>query len=69
MVEVYRARGEAEARIIQGLLESHGIPCLLKSDLASSVHAFAAGMGEIKIMVWKSMVDKAREFIVGEEND
>jgi len=64
MVEVYRASGEVEARVIQGLLESYGIPCLLKSDAARSVHAFAVdGMGEVKIMVWERMVDKAKRLI------
>ncbi|MBE9512897.1 MAG: DUF2007 domain-containing protein [Chloroflexi bacterium] len=64
MIEVYRAVGEAEAMVIQGLLESYGIPCLLKSDAAHSVHAFAVdGMGEVRIMVWESTADKARALI------
>ena len=69
MVEVYRAVGEAEARVIQGLLESYGIPCLLKSDAASSVHAFTVdGMGEVKVMVWERVADKAKILIKGREN-
>jgi len=64
MAEVYRAVGEMEARVIQGLLESYEIPCLLKSSAARSVHAFAVdGMGEVKIMVLKSMAEKARKLI------
>ena len=64
MIEVYRALGEEEARLIQGLLESYGIPCLLKSNAAHSVHAFAVdGMGEVRIMVWKSMAEKAKGLI------
>jgi len=63
-VEVYRAAGEMEALVIQGLLESHQIPCLLKSSVARSVHAFAVdGMGEVRIMVWESMADKSRQLI------
>jgi len=69
MVEVYRAVGEVEARVIQGLLESYGIPCLLKSDAASSVHAFTVdGMGEVKVMVWERVADKAKILIKGREN-
>jgi len=69
MVEVYRAHGEMEARVIQGLLESYGIPCLLKSDAARSVHAFTVdGMGEIKIMVWERMADKAKKLVEGKEH-
>ena len=69
LAEVYRAAGEAEAQIIKGLLESRGIPCLLKSNAAPSVHMFAVdGMGEVKIMVWKEAAEKARELIQGEDN-
>ena len=69
MVEVYRAAGEMQARVIQGLLESYGIPCLLKSDAASSVHAFTVdGMGEVRVMVWESMFDKAERLIQGKDN-
>jgi len=67
LVMVYRAVGEAEALIIKGLLESNGIPCLLKSNAAPSVHVFAVdGMGEVKVMVEESMAGKARRLIVGE---
>ena len=67
LVEVYRAAGEAEAQIIKGLLESYGIPSLLKSTASPSVHAFAIdGLGEVRIMVWKSVEDKARELIRGD---
>ena len=67
LVMVYRAVGEAEALIIKGLLESNGIPCLLKSNAAPSVHVFAVdGMGEVKVMVKESMAGKARRLIVGE---
>ena len=66
MVEVYQARGEAEALVIKGLLESHGIPCLLKSHASPSVHMFAVdGMGEVKVMVWEQAAEQARELING----
>ena len=64
LVEVYLAPGEAEANIIKGLLESYGIPCLLKSLAAPSVHAFAIdGMGEVRVMVRESEVGEARELV------
>jgi len=65
MVEVYRAAGETEAQIIKGLLESNGIPCLLKSNAAPSVHAFIFdGMGIVKVMVQESLKDKAKRLIM-----
>ena len=66
LVEVYRANGEMEAQVIQGLLETYGIPCLLKSNAARSVHAFAVdGMGEVRVMVREQMADKAKSLIKG----
>ena len=66
LVEVYKATGEAEAQVIKGLLESFGIPCLLKSQAAPSVHAFTIdGMGEVSVMVGETMVEKARGLIKG----
>jgi hypothetical protein len=66
MIEVYRAAGEEEARVIQGLLESYGIPSLLKSNAARSVHAFAVdGMGEVRVIVWEWMAARARSLIKG----
>lgn len=69
LVEVYRARGEAEAQVIKGLLASYDIPCLLQSNAAPSVHMFTVdGMGEVRVMVRESMADEARELIGGEGN-
>ena len=67
LVEVYQSASELEAQAIKGLLESYGIPCLLKSNAAPSVHVFAVdGMGEVRVMVWDSMLERARELIKGE---
>ena len=62
------AKGELEAQVIKGLLESSGISCLLKSLAAPSVHVLTGdGMGEVKVLVWESEAEKARELIRGEE--
>jgi hypothetical protein len=67
LVEVYRAIGEAEALIIKSLLESNGIPSLLKSHAAPSVHVFTVdGMGEVKVMVEASRAKEAKR-LIGEE--
>ena len=67
LVDVFRASGEMEAHVIKGLLESNGIPCILKSDAATSVHAFTVdGMGEVKVAVLESMVEEAKRIIGGE---
>ena len=69
LVAVYKAAGELEAQVIKGLLESYGIPCFLKSHAAPSVHMFAVdGLGEVKIMVQESLVEKAKKLIEREEH-
>ena len=69
LVEVYRAAGEIEAQVIRSLLEQYGIPCLLKSNAAPSAHMFAVdGMGEVRIMVWEEMAEKAKTLIRSEDN-
>jgi len=67
MVEVYRAAGDLEAQVIKSLLENYGIPCLLKSHAAHSVHMLTVdGMGEVKVMVWESMAKEAKQLLEGE---
>jgi hypothetical protein len=51
VVEVHRC-DRPEALVAAGLLESHGIPALLRSRLAHSVHPFSVGdQGEVVILV------------------
>ncbi|MFH1169710.1 MAG: DUF2007 domain-containing protein [Chloroflexota bacterium] len=67
MVAVYKSASEMEAQVIKGLLDSFGIPCLLKSNAAPSVHMFAVdGLGEVRVMVWPEAAQMARELIEGE---
>ncbi len=67
LVDVFSASGEMEAHVIKGLLESNGIPCILKSEAATSVHAFTVdGMGEVKVAVLESRVEEAKRIIGGE---
>lgn len=50
-IEVHRCH-LTEAPVVRGLLESEGIPTLLKSRVAHSVHPFTVGsQGEIAVMV------------------
>jgi len=69
LVQVYKAANEMEAQVIKGLLESYGIPCLLKTHGTQSVFAITVdGMSEVKVMVWDSMVARARGLIKEREN-
>ena len=54
--------------ITKGLLESNGIPCLLKSRMAPALHAYTFGsIGEFGVMVRESMAEKAKRLIRGED--
>jgi len=67
LVDVYTANGEIEAQIIKGKLESNGIPCMLRSHAAGSVHVFTVdGMGEVKVAVLESQAEEARKLLAGE---
>ena len=67
--EVYRAAGEMDALVIKGLLESNGIPCLLRSHAAPSVHVFTVdGMAEFRVMVPKRLAEQAKELIRGDSH-
>jgi hypothetical protein len=69
LVEVYKARTEMEAQVIRGLLESFGIPSVMKSNAAPSVHMFTMnGMAEVKVMVLEKQAGEARELIENKEN-
>ena len=60
LVEVRRC-DQAEAVVVRSLLESEGIPTLLRSRLAHSVHPFTVGdQGEVVILVPASEAERAR---------
>lgn len=63
LVEVRRA-DRAEALVVRGLLESEGIPVVLRSRLAHSVHPFTVGdQGEVVILVPEADAPRARRLL------
>lgn len=64
LIEVFKAHGEMEAQVIKSKLECNGIPALLKSTAAPSVHAFVVdGLGEYHVMVPESMFNDAMDVL------
>ncbi len=49
--DVYTTYDESEAAIIQGLLESEGISCLVESSRVSQIPVSVGKIGEIKVLV------------------
>jgi len=69
LVEIYRANGEAAAEVVRAKLACNGIPAVLQSSAAPSVHAFILdSLGEYRVMVLESMADEARKILKGEED-
>jgi hypothetical protein len=63
LVTVCTAR-QMEAQIIQGRLESEGIPVLLSYESAGLIYGLTVdGLGEVKIMVPKRLAKEAREIL------
>lgn len=59
-MEVHRC-DQAEAVVARGLLESEGIPVLLRSRLVHSIHPFSVGdQGEVVILVPEEEAPRSR---------
>jgi hypothetical protein len=57
---------QAEALIVRGLLETAGIPVLLRSRLLHSVHPFSVGdQGEVVVLVPAAHAVRARRLLLG----
>src|SRR5262249_45028247 len=64
LVEVHRC-GQPEAIVVKSLFESEGIPTLVRSRIAHSVHPFTVGaQGEVAILVPKNEVARTRALLV-----
>lgn len=64
LVEVYRC-DPAEALVVKSLLQSQGIPAVLRSRIAQSVHPFSIGdQGAVAILVRGKEAPRARRLFV-----
>ncbi len=61
--EVYCTTSEYEAKIIQGLLESEGIICFLKSLRVAQFPFDIGHLGEIRILVPENEVIRGKQII------
>ena len=64
LVAVHRC-DRSEAMVVKSLFESEGIPTLLRSRIAHSVHPFTVGsQGEVVILVPEKEVSRTRALLV-----
>ncbi len=64
-VEVFITCDSIEAEIIKDLLESGGMPVILKSSKVAPYPVNIGSMGEIKILVREEDKDTAKKVITG----
>jgi putative signal transducing protein len=65
LVEVRRCRDQSEALVVRSLLESEGIPVVLRSNLAQSVHPFSVGdQAEIIVLTPEQDAPRARSILI-----
>ncbi|MCM3881065.1 MAG: ribonuclease III [Vicinamibacterales bacterium] len=64
MKVVFRTASEIEARVVRGLLETHGIASLVSSDLPRSIFPLAVeGLGDVRISVRPEDAEEATRVI------
>jgi len=63
LVEVHRC-DQGEALVVKGLFESEGIPVIVRSRIAHSVHPFTVGaQGEVALLVPRADADRSRRLL------
>ncbi len=69
-VEVARAGDQAEALVLQSLLDAHGILAILRTHVAQSVHPFTVGgQGEVRILVPRPAAADSRRILACADSD
>ena len=62
--ELTRVRGQAEALVVRGLLEAHGLQVLLRTHVAPSVHPFSVGdQGAVQVLVRREALAQGRRLL------
>ena len=61
---VFRTQSDIEANVVKGLLETHGIPSLLASDVPHTVFPLTVnGLGEVRVSVRRDQAEEAGRLI------
>jgi len=64
LVVIFRTQSDVEASIVRGLLESHGVPSVVASDLPHTIFPVAInGLGEVRISVHPDDAEDAQRII------
>jgi ribonuclease-3 len=70
LVVIFRTQSDIEASIVRGLLEAHGIPSVVASDVPHSVFPLAVSdLGEVRLSVRDTDAQEARRIIDGHRTE
>jgi ribonuclease III len=70
LIVVFRSPSEIEARVVRGLLETHGIASLLSSDVPRAIFPLAVdGIGDVRISVLPDDAEEAERIIASHRTE
>jgi ribonuclease-3 len=70
LVVIFRTQSDVEASIVRGLLETHGIPAVIASDVPHNVFPLSVSeLGEVRLSVRESDAEEARRIIDGHRTE
>ena len=70
LIVIFRTHSDIEARIVQSLLESHGVMSIVSSDAPGAIFPLAVdGLSEVRIAVHASEADEAQRIIEGHRTE
>jgi ribonuclease III len=70
LIVIFRATSDIEASVVRGLLEAHGVPSIMSSDLPHSVFPLSiTALGEVRISVNGDDAEEARRIIESHRTD
>jgi ribonuclease-3 len=70
LVVIFRTQSDVEASIVRGLLEAHGIPSVVASDVPHNVFPLnVAELGEVRVSVRTEDAEEARHVIEGHRTE
>jgi ribonuclease III len=64
LIVIFRTSSQIEARVVRSLLEAHGVPSVVSSDVPHSIFPLSVeGLGEVRLSVRPEEADEARRII------
>jgi ribonuclease-3 len=70
LIVIFRAHSDVEASVVRGLLEAHGVPSILSSDVPHSLFPLTiSALGEVRISVNGDDAEEARRIIESHRTD